>query len=658
MTFTHVDTPFEIKGVRLKNRLVRAAHSTGYSDAGVTDAFINYHVARARGGVSLSVLEILSAHPSSPRGLNWWTPLLGDGYARLVDGCGRHGMRLFQQLWHGGHNALPRDGSPPWSSSTAPSPMLGVVPLAMTKPMIDEVVEGFAKAAYQCERWGLDGVEIHCAHGYLIAQFLSANHNVREDDYGGTFENRARFAVDVLAAVRAAVSSRFVVGIRVAPDLTVGGIGVTDCIALCQKLEARSLIDFVDVSLGNYETLDMTFSGMPDPAGYELPTSSVITAAVKLPTVVTGRFRTLEEADQVLREGKADLVSMVRATIADPELVSKSLAGRMEDVRPCIGCNQSCVAGILGPARWVSCTVNPAAGFEAELGEDGFLAAVVPKRVVVVGGGPAGMEAARIAALRGHKVTLLEAGAHLGGTLRLARRAPTRQGIDDISVWLQEQVVKLGVDIRLNTFADVDDIVAERPDIVVIATGAMPRMDGVQRSNPGEPVGNIGARQVMSSRDLFSASRDQQFGQTAVVIDDVGHYEGIASAEYLLSKGLAVTYVTRHPSFAPLLESAQVVVPALRRMSQHAFSMRCRTRALRIESEHVVVAATYHPAETNLTERLRADTVVFISADMPSADLVQPLRHAGFEVHVAGDARSPRFLPAAIRDGRVVGASL
>lgn len=657
MAFTHVDKPFQIKGVTLKNRVCRSAHATGYSDLGVTDDLISYHEARARGGVAMSILEIFSVHWSSPRGLNCWGPDLGDRYRLMVDRCARHGMHLFQQLWHGGHNAFPRDGTPPWSASHAPGPLSGVVPLKMSRSMIAEVVEGFARSAMLCEKWGAAGVEVHGAHGYLLAQFLSPNYNDRDDDYGGSFENRARLTFEVLEAIRSAVSSDYPVGIRLAPDLNVNGVDVEDCRRLALELEARGLIDFVDLSYGAYENLDKVFSGMHDGAGYELPSSRVVTHAVKVPRIVTGRIRTLEEADQILRDGDADLVSMTRAHIADPDIVRKTLAGRAEDVRPCIGCNQGCVAGVMSPARWMGCTVNPSVGFEKSMDEHALVRMPDPRRIVVVGGGPAGLEAARVAAVRGHQVVLMEASSRLGGTLKLAREAPYRQGIDDIAVWLEEQVYKLGVDVRLSTYCEADDVLAERPDCVIVATGAFPRMDGVQLSHPGEPIGNMEARHVMSSRDLFLAPSSHDFGSHAVVIDEVGHYEAIASAEYLLARGVAVSFVTRLASFAPLLESSYTVLPALRRMGRLPFTLHSRTRVLRVEQDHVIVLPSYVEADSNAGEPIRADTVVFVSPDLPNCDLVEPLRAAGIEVVAVGDANSARFLPAAIREGHLAGAA-
>lgn len=654
---THVHTPIRLGNVEIKNRVFRSAHVTGFAVNSVTPDFIEYHAARARGGVGLSILEVLSVHPSSPVYMNVWGEDMSDGYRRLIDACAPHGMKLFQQIWHGGHNALPLDGSPPWSPSDIPGPQIGVVPTPMTKTMIDTVIGAFADTAATCERWGLNGIEVHAAHGYLPAQFFSPNANKREDEYGGSFENRARFIVETVKACRDATSRDFAIGVRVADDLTEGGVNAQDYLRLCQLLEAQGLVDFVNISLGNYQKFHKIFSGMHDPMGYELPTSRVISRPLKVPTMVIGRFRTLEEADQVIRDGDADMVGMTRAHIADPDIVRKTLAGHADQVRPCIACNQGCLGGLFGPIQRMGCTVNPAVGFESAVGDDRLVRAMAPRKVMVIGGGPAGMEAARVAALRGHQVVLAEAESNLGGAVKLAAKAPTRHGIADINAWLEQEIFRLGVDVRLSTYVDSADVRAEAPDAVIVATGSMPRMDGVQISNPGEPITGIDQPNVLSSNELLADPR-RDLGSTAVVIDDSGHYEAIAVAEHLQSKGIAVTFVSRHVAFAPLVEWAMMTEPALERLSRGEFRLMLRTRAIAIEDDGVLVGPTYLPRGSNQHEKVRADTVIFVSPNRPNRALADELAGTGIEVHVVGDANSPRYMPGAIREGHLAGAEV
>jgi 2,4-dienoyl-CoA reductase-like NADH-dependent reductase (Old Yellow Enzyme family) len=656
MNLTHVHTPLKIGGATVKNRVARTAHATNIGGAaGMSDDLVAYHATRARGGCGLLIVEIMSVHPTSPAGLNAFDPNIGAGYEKLVREIRPTGAKLFQQLWHAGHNGSPIGGGPPWSASDIPGPTIGVAPLPMDRSMIAEIVAAYAEAARRCESFGLDGVEVHCAHGYLPAQFLSPNANRREDEYGGPFENRVRFMVEVVSAVRAAVSRDFVVGVRVAPDFTVGGLGPEENLRAAQAVE--HLIDFVNVSAGNYQSFPKMIGGMHEPTGYELPTATPITRALKVPTLVTGRFRTLEEADAVIRAGDADLVALTRATIADPFLVKKTLEGHPERVRPCIACNQGCVGQLLAPPYRMGCAVNPSTGFERQFGDHTLARVAAPKSVLVVGGGPAGMEAARVAAERGHRVTLAEAESQLGGAIKLAMRAPTRANLGDLTQWLEQEIFRLGVEVRRSAWLEAEDIVGGGWDEVILATGSNPRMDGIQLSNPGEPVEGMDQPHVISSHELFAAP-DRDFGEAAVVIDDAGHFEAIAAAEQLVARGAAVTYVSRLAAFAPGVESALMTEPALERLSRGRFTHLARHRAIAIGNNDVLVGPTYLPRGANQAMRVRADTVVFVSVNRPNRDLLAPLRAAGVSARLVGDANTPRYLVAAVREGHLAGAAV
>jgi 2,4-dienoyl-CoA reductase-like NADH-dependent reductase (Old Yellow Enzyme family)/thioredoxin reductase len=651
--YERILSPIDIGGVSIPNRVVRTAHATGIGAGRMDEDLVAYHEARARGGVGLTVVEIMAVHPSSPGSLNAFDPTLVDGYRKLMDAVRPHGMKVFQQLWHAGHNSMPLGGGAPWSASDIPSPLLGVVPRPMSKAQIDEIVQAFAAAAKLCKDGGLDGVEIHAAHGYLIQQFLSPNSNVREDDYGGSLENRMRFLLDVMRAVRAAVAEPgFAVGIRIASDLTGGGVGIDANAAVVRALRREGLADFVNISLGNYHSFPKMIGGMHEPAGYELETAVPVGVEANVPVIVTGRFRTLEEADQVVRLGQADLVGMTRATIADPDLVAKTRAGRADRVRPCIACNQGCVGQLLGPERRVGCAVNAAAGFERKLGDDKLVATDAPKSVLVIGGGPAGMEAARVAAKRGHRVILAEAAPDLGGTLLFAARAPRRQALFDIVKWLEDEVYAEGVDVRLSTYVTADDLASFGADHVILATGAEPRLDGVQLSHPGEPFEGCGLSQVISSNDLFA--RADIPGSSALVVDDVGHYEGLAAAEHLAAAGLPVTLVTRHPTLAPLVRSALMVDPALERLANYRFAYHVGTRVRAVDGQ----SATLQWVTGGPDWKVNADLVVFVSLNRPRLELLDAIEAAQIPCTVIGDAMSPRFLVKATADGNAAGRAI
>jgi 2,4-dienoyl-CoA reductase-like NADH-dependent reductase (Old Yellow Enzyme family) len=654
MAYTHVDKPIMIGKLEIKNRTFRPAHATGIGRGSINDALIAYHEERARGGVGLIINEVGSVHPSTHFYMNLYESGFEDGMRKLVDRIKPHGTAIFQQLWHGGQNMVPHNLIP-WSAGDLPSAVIGLVPVRMTKTMIDDIVAGYARSARLMQDCGADGVDIHCAHGYLPHQFLSPLTNHREDDYGGSFENRMRFTLEVLSAIRAAVSSDFVVGVRIGTDLVPGGISVEDSLRLARMLEEKRLIDYVNVSVGSYLRQNKMIGGMNEPVGYQLPTSVPITRNINLPTLVTGRFRTLEEMDQVIRAGDADMVGLARAMIADPHLVSKSLAGNVDSVRPCIACNQACTANSVFGLP-IECAVNPGAGHELERGDHLLTRAPESRMVLVVGGGPSGLEAARVAALRGHRVILAEANALLGGSMRAAARVPGRHNMIDIITWLEQEVFRLGVDVRLSNYLDADDVLAIGADAVIVATGSVERMDGILASHPGLPVANIGRKGVISSSELFMAT-PATLGRSAVVIDDVGHFEGLGSAEFLINEGLVVSYVTPRKEIAPLAWPTLMVDPFLQRMQGKPFRAMIRTRAIAIEDAAVLVGPSYLFDDTTDVSRLPADTVVFVSHNRQNRVVYDALEGRVHNLHVVGDAAAPRFLQAAIREGHVAGAS-
>jgi 2,4-dienoyl-CoA reductase-like NADH-dependent reductase (Old Yellow Enzyme family)/thioredoxin reductase len=649
--YEQVLSPIRIGGVDIPNRVVRTAHATGFVRGVANERVIAYHAARARGGVGLTILEIMGVHPSSPASFMSFMPGALEGHKRLMDAINPYGMKVFQQLWHAGAGANPIDGSAPWSASDIPNPLSPSVPRAMTFAQIHEVIEAYVNATRLCRAAGLHGVEVHGAHGYLLQQFLSPNTNKREDEYGGSLENRMRFLLEVMRAVHAEATPDFAVGVRLATDLLSFGVGVAENQAIVMALRAEGLADFVNISLGNYQTFPKMIGGMHEPVGYELETAVPVGACADVPVIVTGRFRTLEEAEQVIRRGDADLVGMTRATIADPDIVNKTRARQEERVRPCIACNQGCLGGLMA-GTGVACAVNAAAGFEETLGDDKLAPAAAPKKVLVIGGGPAGMEAARVAARRGHDVVLAEAMADLGGTLRYAAMAPTRHQFTDFVLWAQNEVYAEGVDVRLSTYVTDDDLKTLAPEHVILATGAEPRVDGIQLSHPGEPMAGAGLEHVISSNELFS--RQKVTATSALVVDDTGHYEALAAAEHLIAHGASVTFITRHTSLAPGMEGPHMVEPFLERMAGKPFTYHVNTRVLRVDGQSAAIQSIHG----GTVQSVNADLVVFVSLNRPRDELMTALEAAKIPYSLAGDVRSPGFLVAAVAQGHRVASAI
>ena len=325
MTLEHVLSPIDINGVTLRNRVVRTAHGTNIGHGRVDDDLIAYHLARGRGGVGLSIVEAASVHRTDTGTLRLHDEGCIADFRRLMDAIRPTGMKMFSQLGHLGHDGVPMDADQqPWSASEVRSPGTGALARAMTVDEIEELTACFARVAGWVREGGVDGVEVHAPHGYLLQEFLSPVTNHRTDRYGGSFENRLRFTVEVVAAVRAAVGRDFVVGIRTGADATDEGVQAEDCADVVAALEATGLIDYVNVTFGSCRAPHKIIGAMHEPSGYELPTSEVVTKVASVPTLVTGRFRTLAEADEVIRTGLADLVGMTRAHIADPDIVRKT----------------------------------------------------------------------------------------------------------------------------------------------------------------------------------------------------------------------------------------------------------------------------------------------------------------------------------------------
>lgn len=485
--------------LRLKNRLVQAPMHTRFAtDFGeVTERLMEYHVARARGGIAFITLENTAVNWEEGRAAGNPVRIDDDrfitGLHNLVDAVHREGALMATQLHHAGRQNMRSNidgGLDPVSPSTVQSKVGGDPPREMTHEDIARVIEEFREAARRSKAAGFDAIEIHGAHGYLLTQFLSPNVNQRQDEYGGSFENRARFPLAVVEAVREAVGEDFPVIYRISvEERTEGGMELEDGVAFCALIEPY--VDAVSVTAGIYESMDWIFTMQGTPPGSLLPLSKAVKARVGVPVIGISRLGwALEDAARAIEAGELDFVAMARTQLADPDLPAKTQRGEHRRVRRCIACNE-CVGGFLFNGWSVRCVINPEAGSEYRLHEV-LGASRDPRRVLVVGGGPGGCEAARVAALRGHEVRLVERADALGGQLR-ASTAPEfkRREMQSLIDYYEAELEALGVEVALATTPGDPDLGAA--DVMLLATGTV---------GPPPPDGAVDAVEALAARTL------------------------------------------------------------------------------------------------------------------------------------------------------------
>ena len=633
--------PIKVGPVTIPNRIVRSAHGTHLGG----EDLIAYHEARAKGGVGMSTLEATGVHHSAKTHLPLHSDAILPFYEQISSRMHKHGMKLFQQVYHSGASGTGTPDS--WSVSGIPNPMIQVMPFIMTKPQIDDVVASFGAAARRIRDGGLDGVDIHASSGYLIHEFLSPALNKREDEYGGSRENRMRFLMEVIAAIRAEVGHDIAVGVRLPnEDYVPGGLDAAENAAIAAILDPH--VDYVSLHMGAYWRFHKLIAPADEPLGVEMAANNVITKVVTKPTIVVGRIMTIDHASAIVGNGEADMVSMVRALIADPEMPNKARRLEEHKIRPCIGTNMGCV-GQLMTRGVISCVVNVAAAQEAKVTFDPEDKVAQPKKILIVGGGPAGLEAARTAAMRGHKVELHDAMRRLGGQVALAADAPHRADVGTITRWLSDEIDNLGVEVHLNSMVDADMVAEIAPDEVIIATGTTPRYDGFQVSQPAQPIPGFDLPHVHNSWQLFGVGGKPRIEGPAVVFDDTGTFEAISVADVLLQAGVHVTMVSRTEQLAQNVPFPPVTVGAAReRLMSGDFDFIGGHYIRKITPGEVEIGVLF----TDRVRTIPAKTVVLVSFNEPNRDLYNDLsaRFSNVKVHMIGDVKGRNSMMTAIHE--------
>jgi mycofactocin system FadH/OYE family oxidoreductase 2 len=649
----HLFTPLRVGGLVLENRIVSTGHAEAMAEDGKPGPrVVAYHEAKARGGAALTIIGgSTSVHPSSPAAA--WNMLANHdesivpAYRAIAEAVHRHDCKIMSQLTHLGRRAQSDVES--WHVLLAPSQIPErvhrEVPHEMETEHIAMLVRAFGDAARRCRDGGLDGVELSFAHNHLVDQFWSPLFNRRTDEYGGSLEHRMRFGFEVLREVRRQVGGDWVVGARISGDeLTEGGLTAADMAEIARRLADSGLVDFLSIVGGAAHTLAHQAAVVPNasyPVGVYVPLAAAIKAAVPgMPILHAGRIVDPVHADRILADGAVDLVGMTRALIADPDLPRKARAGRLDDIRVCVGANEGCIDRIY-QGKPVTCIQNPAAGREAELSAPA--PAPAQRRVVIVGAGVAGLEAARVARGRGHHVVLLEREAEVGGQVLVAARAPARAEYAGIVRFLARQVDKLGVDCRLRVEATVEAVLAESPEVVIVATGSQPHVPAL----PG-----LDGKHVVSDRDVLLDRVD--VGQRVVVVDDVHTQQGLSTAEYLLDRGRRVEVISRlfHPGQDVGVTS---IAPLYRRLFAKGVTLTPHTDLVAVEGSTVVVANAY----TGAPRRIEGVDTIVLSMGSRSTDLLyRALKGRVRAIHAIGDCVAPRGIHYAILEGARVGRAI
>jgi len=658
--FEHLFSPFKIRNVELKNRVFVTGHLTCFAEEGMpTDAQASYYAERAKGGVGLVVMAWCVVHKNS-----WvlreaeagFDDAIIPKYKMITDRVHAQGAKMFCQLGHSGRQGVSTYSKLPLvSSSDIPCPINLEMPKKAEPEDIEELIQAHADAAVRAQKGGFDGVEIHSGYGgYLVAQFLSPYANKRDDEWGGSLENRMRLLKEIIKRVRGAVGEDFVVGLQMSGDeYTPGGLNLDDAKVIAAVVEKDTSVDYITVKAGTWYSVDNIVPDMQHPHGLYVHLASGIREVVtRMPIFAVGRIISPLYAESVIAEGHADMVAMTRAHIADPEIMTKIREGRLEDIRECIGCNQGCIDTVYKMAH-VGCIHNPAAGEEQTLGIGTLKPATARKKVVVVGGGPSGMKTAETAARRGHDVVLLEKSDTLGGQILLAAKVPLREEFSGIIRYIGGQLKKLPVDVRLNTEATVESVLALNPDAVVVATGSEPRTLGYQNIRP-DITEHPGVDQDNVIFIKEALTHPENVGQKVLLVDDgESNWKVMSTAVYLAEQGRQVEIISSLFYVGARIGGLSIGI-LYGKLLGLGVKFTPMTGFLGIKGNTVTMFHSF----TNEERQEDYDTVVLCFYNKASDDVYYGLKGKVKELVRVGDCLAPRDAQCAVREGEIAARAL
>lgn len=657
--YPHLFSPLQLGTRTLRNRIVFGAHTANMAVNGVpTEQHAAYYEERAMGGAAMIVVEPMPVHAAAvlTRGnFRHSDDSVVPHFRKVTEAIRRHGAVAIQQLYHiGAHGDSDLSFHPHWSPSGGPSYHDSDGSHAMTKAEILETIEGFVAAARRCREAGFDGVEVWAAYLGMVDQFWTPFTNRREDRWGGSLENRTRMSREILRRIRETCGPDFIIGLSVSDDPNNAvNLQKEDLAEIVALHDREKLFDYVTCGSGGYldfYRLMPTFV-FPEKLGVDL--AATLKAVVKNAVVTAeSHIRTPENAETVLGEGAADLVSIVRGQIADPHLANKAREGRADDIRGCISCNQMCW-GRRSRDYWISCLINPSAGREYLWGGDRFTPAPARKRVLVVGGGPAGLEAARAAAERGHDVILAEASSRLGGQFLLAGHQPRRAQILDLIRWYEGQLQKRGVELRLNAYMEADDVEAVGADMVVIATGSLSPGTGFQKALPEvEMLPGMERGGVFSVEEVLS--RQGKPGRHVILFDEAGGWRGCGTAWKLAEEGHQVTLVTPDAMVGKELVRTAADAPLRKILAKLGVAWLTERSLLEWHGN----GATLVDHNTGEERFEPADSLVLATTNVAFDPLSADLAARGIPHRLIGDCAAPRQAPYAIYEGRKAGLEI
>lgn len=653
MAFRYLWTPLQLGPIEVRNRIVFSAHLTNYARDGLpTEQHAAYYADRAAGGSGLIITEEHSTHPTDwpyEKLIHGFHQDVIPGYRKITDAVHRHRVPIFAQINHnGGQASSMYSRLPVWGPSPVADPLFREVPKAVTQAEIREIIAGYALVAEHCAEGGFDGIELQCSHSSVVRGFLSPATNHRTDDYGGSLANRARLLIEIVGAVRKAIGADMALGVRICGDeLIEHGTTITDAVSIAQMVEATGQVDYINTSIGvATASLFMIEASMHIPPGYAMFIPSAIREAVDLPVVGVGRFKDPLQAERALVEGQCDLVGVVRGQIADAEFVAKARAGETDETRLCLSCNQECV-GRMGLNRWLGCIENPRTGRESE-GVGEVQVTAKPRKVMIVGAGPAGLQAAIAARRNGHHVTVFEQESEAGGQVRIAASVPNRAEFGDMIRNQLTECQRLGVEIRYGVAVWPGLVADEQPDHVIIATGAEP-------ARPywvPEDCNNVAdVREVLNQTAQPTAN--------VVVVDEIGFHHATSTAEFLADRGCDVEIITPGMVVGQDLGITLDMENWWIRAGEKGITQSTDLVPMGLETSKsgaLTLNLLHHPTGENVTRE--PDWVVLAVPGNPVEWLYHGLRSAGVSVERVGDCVAPRRAHAAVVEGERAGASI